>query len=630
MLDKPSSLCYNIFMYIKKIKKKNGVTNSTYEYLHLVENIRTEKGPRQKLILNLGTLDIDPSQYKALAQRIEDILKGQQTLFQLDNNIEKQARQAADKIFRKQAEEISKEREKDFQDVDINSIQPDQVRTIGAEYVCNSIWNELGLNNFFTKNEVPESVIPVIEAVVLGRLIDAGSELHIKEWSENRSSIYELVGHPLRNALNSYYRATDRIYGLKDELERYLSNKEKDLFSLEEKYYFFDLTNSYFEGKCLSNSKAKYGRSKEKRSDCKLIAMGLVVDENGFAKCSDLFEGNRNETTTLESMIKALEEKSCTISKNKTIVMDAGIASDDNIDWLKGNGYHYIVVNRGEAPFEIDYEDMKIIKEDEGKEIRIEVKRYDYNDEVYILCRSNQKQKKEEGIRTRIEELLLTQLEYLRSGLSKSRRMKKYTKVVEAVGRLKEKYSSVSKLYNITVIPESDNSNNVGINAIDIRWEKKEELYNREVGNEGSYILRSDRIDLGDKEIWNIYIMLRNIESSFLNMKSHLGLRPNFHQKEDRIDAHMFISVLAYHILHIIEYKLRLSGDNRRWSTVRDILSTHARLTISFDSKDKDGEIINKKIRLNTMPETEHMIIYKRLSLSGNPLPKKILNVPKV
>lgn len=611
-------------MYIKKIKKKNGKTNKTYEYLHLVENIRTEKGPRPKLIINLGSLHIDPSQYTALAKRIQDIITGQQSLI-VDKNIEKHAKQAADKIFKKNAKRQEEREEHNFELTDLTSIQAENARSLGAEYVCHSIWNELKLNDFFITNHVPQTTIPIIESLVIGRLIEPGSERFTKTWVENRSALYELTGSPLRYSLNSYYKADDRIISLKDKLETYLARTEKGLFSLNEKYYFFDLTNSYFEGKCLGNAKAKYGRSKEKRSDCKLVTLGLVVDESGFAKCSNLFEGNRNETTTLESMILRLEEKTGHKAIDKTIVMDAGIASEENIRWLQAHHYHYIVVNRGKAPIEINYEDMSIIKEDANKDIKIEVKRYRHEKEVYILCKSRQKQIKEQSMRTRIEQLFIDRLAYYKSGLKKANRMKRYQKVVEGIGRLKEKYSKISQYYSVTVMPEEGKkSDDVTLLAVDIKWEKKEPVHKEKIENEGSYILRSDRIDLPDKEIWDIYIMLRHIEYSFLCMKSYLGLRPNFHQKEERMDAHMFISVLAYHILHIIEYRLRQKGETRKWDTIRDILKTHQRLTVSLRTKNSDGKIINQKLRLNTTAEPEHKYIYNTLNLSKALLPKNL------
>jgi transposase len=613
-------------MYVKKVRKRNGKTQKVYEYIHLVENVRTDKGPRQRLILNLGNLDIYPTQYKAFAKRVEDILTGQRSFLDLDTRLEKQAHAAAEKIFRKQAQEITEREETDYQNVDVNSLETQTHRSIGPEYVCHSVWNELKMNEFLAKQGISRNVIPLIAALVMGRLIDPGSERYTKEWVERRSALFELAGRPLRPSLNSYYRAGDRLFSVKDELEKHLSRVERDLFSLSERMFFFDLTNTYFEGQGLKNPKAQWGRSKEKRDDCKLVTLGVIVDECGFAKYSQLFAGNQFEGETLEGMIKELENHLPDTAKDKTIVVDAGIATEENIGWLKENGYHYVVVNRGKVPFEEDYSGMEVIKEDEAKGIKLEVKRYLHEGEVYILCRSEQKAAKETSMRTRVEKLFLERLAYYKKGLSLPNRTKKYQKVVELVGKLKEKYPKASKLYDVEVTPEKGKeASDPSIRAIDIVWEKKARLYEDETGREGSYVLRTDRLDLSDKEIWETYNMLRQIEYAFKSMKSSLGLRPNFHQIEGRVDTHMFISVLAYHLLHIIEYRLRQKGDHRSWHTIRNVLKTHERLTIGYKVKDEDGTVRQQYIRMNSKVEPEHMEIYRKLGLSGRALPRRKL-----
>lgn len=612
-------------MFVKKVRKQNGVTKKYYEYLHLVESVRTEKGPRQRLILNLGKLDILPSQYQAFAKRVEDILTGQRSILGLDQSLERSAREVARKIFKKQSEELSETTECDFQNVDVNSFAIESPRSLGPEYMCHSVWKDLRMDEFFLKQGVSDNVLPLLQALIVGRLVDPGSERYTKEWAEKRSALFELTGFPLRSSLNSYYRAGDTLFSLKKALEKHLCMREKDIFSLSEKLFFLDLTNSYFEGQADGNPKATWGRSKEKRSDCKLVSLGLIIDELGFAKYSELFAGNQHEAEVLSVMINSLEQH-LEPQTDRTVVIDAGIATSENISWLKENQYHYIAVNRGAWPFEQDYSEMKVIREDKTKGIKIEVKRFVHQGEAYILCRSEKKAKKEQSMRTRVEELFLDRLSYYKAGLHLPHRTKKYTKALELVGRLKEKYPRAAKLYNVEVIPEAEKpATDKSLCAVDIVWEKKDVNYEREISHEGSYILRTDRVDLSDEEIWNIYIMLRHIEYAFKSMKSSLGLRPNFHQKEDRVDNHMFISVAAYHILHIIESRLRANGDHRNWNTIRNVLSTHERLTIGYKVKEEDGSIRQKHVRLNSRLEPEHVEIYKMFNLSGVPLPRKRL-----
>ena len=188
--------------------------------------------------------------------------------------------------------------------------------------------------------------------------------------------------------------------------------------------------------------------------------------------------------------------------------------------------------------------------------------------------------------------------------------------MLETIGRIKEKYPAIAKLYDIEVQPEAGNlALNTNLRAIDLKWQRKEN-HVQALREEGCYFLRTDRLDLQDEEIWELYIMLRRIEYSFLCMKSHLGLRPNFHQLENRVDAHMFVSVLAYHILQIVEQRLSDQDDYRKWETVKQVLSTHQRLTVSLPNA--SGGI--RKIRLNTTPEPGQRQIYQKLGLSTEPL----------
>jgi transposase len=324
-------------------------------------------------------------------------------------------------------------------------------------------------------------------------------------------------------------------------------------------------------------------------------------------------------------MIRSLE-RHLEPGSDRTIVIDAGLATEENLGWLKKNCYHYIAVNRGKAPFEKDFSDMTVLKEDASKGVKIEVKRFTEEGEAYLLCRSKKKIHKERGMRTRVEQLFVERLEYYRAGLTLPHRPKNYSKVVELVGRLKERYRRAAKLYEVEVKPEAAKSaTEKGLKAVDIVWKRKEERYDRETSGEGSYVLRTDRVDLPDEEIWSIYTMLGQIEYAFLCMKSSLGLRPNFHQKEERVDTHMFISVVAYHLLHAIENRLRAAADSRKWPTVCNVLKTHERMTIGYRVKEDDGGIRQRYVRVNSRLEPEYLEIYRIFGLSGIPLPRRRL-----
>lgn len=624
-------------MYIKRVTKKNKGSRKRYSYLQLVENIRTEKGPRQRLILNLGDLNVKPEKYKELANCIESMLTGQAVLFSQDTAISSFASEAVKKISNKHACTRTQQPEDDKQllsdtadvrPVDVNSIDTTSIRSIGPEYLCHKAWQSLKIDACLTELGVSPNVLPLLEALVVGRAVSPGSELHTKAWADNNSAVYELCGTPLRHSLNSYYRGSDLLFECKESLESHLGSHERDLFSLKERICFFDLTNTHFEGEMKKNTKARFGRSKQKRSDCRLVTLALIIDEDGFIKHSKLYPGNQYEAHTLEAMLQELEKSRLHHPDKPTIVMDAGIASKDNIAYLKERGFHYIVVNRGKSPFtDSDLIDMTALKKkDSGEEHSVSVKRIndDQNDEVYILCKSEKREKKEQAISTRQHDLFIEQLTITKAGLQKKGRLKLYAKIVEKVGRLREKYPKASKKYTVDVLTENQSDKDISkLLATDIIWSEKESPSNDAQNSNGCYVLRSDRVDLSDDEIWNIYVMLTNIERAFRDMKSSLGLRPNFHQLEKRADAHMFISVLAYHLIHTIEYQLRKKGDNRNWVTLREVLSTHCRLTVEYteyaDSKIKGRSFI----RLCSRPEAQHVEIYKKLKLPMVPLEKK-------
>jgi transposase len=614
-------------MYIKKVRKRNPGGQRQYEYLHLVENVRTEQGPRQRLVLNLGTLPIEADQYKELANTIEGMLTGQAELFSSDPRIEKQARKAVRRLLERRAHREEKDNRRtplapEYQTVDVHSLEATEPRSIGPEYVGHCLWQAVGFNRALLEAGCAREWLALIEALVIGRLVEPGSERQSWEWMESRSAIFELTGRPSRTSLSALYRASDVLFSYKEEIERHLSRRERDLFSLTERMCFFDLTNTYFEGEVKSNPKAKRGHSKEKRSDCPLLTLALIVDEQGFPKYSQLYPGNQYEAQTLGDIIDALLKARPELARDRTVIIDAGIATEENIQLLKDKQFHYICVGRSLLEFSPeDTEELVLIHHDEQKALKVEVKRYEKNHEVQLLCRSTGRQEKDQAIRTRQERLFTERLQYLREGLNKKGRTKRYAKIVEMIGRLRERYPRASKLFEVEVIHDSERSKNKFATAKDIVW-KERNSYAEQSKLDGCYVLRTDREDLTDKEIWETYVMLTRIETAFRALKSSLGLRPNFHQKEDRVDAHLFISVLAYHLLNAIEHRLRQYGDHRSWGTLRKTLSTHQRLTIEYQEKTQTGSQ-RHHVRLCSQAEVEHKIIYQRLGLHPVPLPRK-------
>jgi transposase len=612
-------------MYIRKVKKKNGTTAKVYEYLHLVDSIRTEKGPRQKLILNLGSLNIDPSLYPLLAQRIEGILNGQQrSLFDVNEEIETLAEEAVDKIIRNRSKQDTNIRNTDYQNIDCNSFEQSDIKSIGGEHVCNEIWKELGIDTFLAeKHGVGPQQLLYFKTLIFSRLLYPTSERKTVFWAKEKSAIHELIKGPHTFTLPTLYRSLDHLHKYHCELEQYLSMKENTLFDLDNTIMLFDLTNTYFEGQCQGNDAAKRGRSKEKRSDCLLMTLGLVINKDGFIKSSHFFPGNQSEPATLSIILETLMQ-GCSIIK-PTVVMDAGIATEANLELLRSKQFYYIVVSRKNHNLEIDETSMEAIRFDKEKAACVKAIKCKDGDENLVYCTSTGKKLKEKSIRNRQEELFLEKVEYYRNGLSLKKRTKNYCKIIEMIGRLREKYPKASKLYDIEVLSEkkSAKAKVANLNAVNIVITEKEKVAKENENNDGCYVLRTNRMNLDAKQIWEIYSSLTRIEDSFRSMKSHLGFRPVFHQRQDRCESHLLISVLAYRIMNLIQYRLRKQGIHHNWSTLRGIFSTQYRTTLSYNVKSPDGSTQQYNRRMTSRASVYLNKLYDALKISRKILPAK-------
>jgi hypothetical protein len=614
-------------MFIKEIKKRNKGYEKEFISHRLMESYRTQRGPRQRTVLNLGILDLSKEQWKSLADRIEAKVLGQGSLFAVDDHIEGLATHYAELIIQRDlviSPDVEKDKgEPDYETIDIRSVSSSRSRTIGAEYVGISMFKKLGLDSLFKKLGFTKTQIDYAVLSIVGRLVYPASERRMRVWATHLTGMDELLradfSHISNNAL---YRILDMQLSHKDTIEEHLRRKEQYLFSLKENIILYDLTNTYFEGSARGNKKAKRGRSKEKRRDCPLVTLGMVINECGFPKKSEIFNGNVSEPGTLKKMIEALQggtrekeeiEKGSSIKKKKgiTVVMDAGIASEDNLSFLKDEGYDYICVARNTPvdASEINEENLLTIKVDKNN--KVEAQLITRENERILYCKSLMKGKKEQAMKTLFQQRFEQGLKEIEASFSKKGGTKRYEKVIERIGRLKEKYSSIAHYYKLEV-EQHDGK------ATSLHWEfdKGEKSHER---FSGTYFLRTSRCDLNEKEIWSLYVMLTHVEDAFRYLKSDLNLRPVWHQKEDRVDAHVFNTLLAYHLLVSIQTQLRCSGITMRWRHVRDLLKSHVRITTGMTNK--EGKRIY--IRKCSDPEPFHKKIYNALNLTYCPIGEK-------
>jgi transposase len=422
----------------------------------------------------------------------------------------------------------------------------------------------------------------------------------------------ELLGDGVKIYDTALHRAAVLLWENHDAIEQELSERAKELFSLKESVILYDLTNTYFEGSKRRSTIARYGgKSKEKRNDCPLITLSLTIDEEGFPKQSKIWEGNVSEPDTLEHVLSGMSHEQDMFSTEKTIVMDAGIASEDNIKLIKESGYKYVAVSRKrsyEDSFWSQESEEKIALSDGKTMLRMKLVRTE--EEAFLLCHSEAKEAKENAILLSREQKFEQALEAIKEGLGRPKTVKKYDKIIERIGRLKERYG-VGNLYTIEVKHKEGK-------ATDIQFDKNGNAHKKEESL-GTYVLRTNRLDLSGEEVSKLHRALTTVEESFEIMKGSLGLRPNFHHTDTPTVAHVHVAVLAYHILAGILKKLSNAGIHSNWNTIRNTLATHIRVTTTMDTD--DGHVLD--IRTCTTPTEKQHVIYNKLKIKHTPLGRK-------
>ena len=605
-------------MFIRKKTKK--IKGKEYTQHQLIESIRTASGPRQQIVLNLGHLDLPEDKWKELANGIEGFLTNQQSIFEPDPEIEAKARHYANQIRQgrlarsdKNTEVIKAETKEEvrYEQVNINTLVTNNSKTVGAEHVVVSQMNEYGFDKILRDNNFTEDQITYAKLLIIGRMVHPGSERETARWLKETSGAMELLEGRVKVYDSALHRTAVKLWENHESIEQALSKRAKELFSLKETVILYDLTNSYFEGRKVGSKVAKYGRSKEKRNDCPLLTLSITIDEDGFPKQSKIWEGNVSEAETLDKILSGLKEDNDLLSGEKTLVMDAGIATEENISKIKKAEYKYVVVSRKESygeTFWEESEDEKITLSD--KKTTLSMKLVRTNEEVFLQCHSEAKEAKEKAILLRRQERFEKEILTIKEGLKSPKKLKKYDKVLERIGRLKERYK-VGNLYTIEVKQKGDK-------AEEIQYYKNKQCHIKET-EVGTYVLRTNRLDLCGEEISKIHRSLTTIEESFKSMKSDLGLRPNFHHTDIPTKAHAHVTVLSYHMLAGILKKLKGEGIHYSWNTIRNILVSHVRVTTTMNTK--DDHVID--IRTCTTPTEEQSTIYNKLHIKHTPLKRR-------
>jgi transposase len=505
-------------------RKKDG---KRHAYWALTESYRTERGPRQRIVAYLGQLD--ESQRLGVKNAAE-------------GNPETRQKQLFD------------DARPQWVEVDVKRMRVENRRDFGGPWLGLQLVEQLGLKDFFDRTlpdgreEIPWSLMALV--LILCRLCEPSSELHIAEHYYAQSALVDLLGiAPEKINEQRLYRALDAILPHKEALETFLKNRLGELFGIEYDLLLYDVTSTYFEGQANGNPLAQRGYSRDHRPDCKQVCIGLVVSKCGMPLGYEVFAGNRADVTTLQEIVETMERRYG--RADRIWVGDRGMVSADNIAFLKQSGRRYIV---GTPKGMLKQFERELLAEDwhsirDGLEVKLCPS--PDGDETFVLCRSRDRREKEKAMHGRFERRIEEGLQRIAAACEKQRQQPLV--IAQRLGRLMGQNSRAAGLFRTEVKTLADGRTS-------LHWEKIEQWRDWAALSEGCYLLRSNVTDWNDEELWKAYIQLTEAEAAFRIHKSDLGLRPIWHQKEERVLAHILVCFLAYVLWKTLSQRCQRAG----------------------------------------------------------------------
>ena len=596
-------------MFIRRTKTRTVGAQDHYFTFRLVKSVRIGNKVRQRTLLNLGAhFDLPPAQWPLLYQRLDDLLAGQATLMDYPEEVDNHAQRIVAQLISRQAETSPDADDTsstgDQQSVDVDSLQLVRPRTVGVEHVGLWAMEQVGLRALLAQLGLNSRQQAAAMGSIIGRLAAPGSERATHRWLRDTSALGDLLEVDFEKySLMQLYRASDALMAHRKAIEEHLFDAAMTLFELQPTVTLYDLTNTYFEGDAGSQEKAKRGHSKEKRSDCPLLTLGLMLDASGFVRRSQVFAGNVSEPHTLAEMLTALQAP-----KGALVVMDRGIATQDRITWLAAQGYRYLVVSR-ERKRTFDLASAMTVTTATQQPVHLHKVVSEDGQETRLYCYSEAREEKEKAIAERLAKRFEKALTTLSEGLSRPRTQKRIDKIWQRIGRLKEKSRGVAQHYDIDVTSSED-----GTQALAINW-RRQPVNGSMLTHPGVYCLRSNQTDWDEETLWRTYITLTDLEAVFRSLKSELGLRPIYHHKALRTEGHLFITVIAYQLVQVIRRRLRQHGQSESWTLLRRILNGQQRITATFRRADDCALHVRKA----TVAESAQREIYQALGISESP-----------
>src|ERR671922_101153 len=598
-------------MYIRKTTKIS--KGKTYTHYLLVESVHTPKGPRQRTVCSLGSLGPGPlEQWHALARKVEAALAGQRSLEPTALPMELMVEKVPPGPQRPGPATGQ------GTPVDPEQVALEEAREAGPVHVGHQMWQQLGLETILRQVGLSAWARVLSEVMTLNRLICPLSEHATPDWLR-RTAVGDILGTEFATLTeDALYRTLDKLHPHREQIERDLAVREQQLFQLDGTIYLYDLTSTYFEGQVVRNRQAKRGYSRDKRPDCKQVLVGLVLDRDGFPKAHEIFEGNRQDRSTVPAMLERLKQRTGQ-TLGATVVVDRGMAYEENLAQIRAQGLHYIVAGRqaerdawGAELEADDWEDVERTpspRNPHQHKSRVQIKRRQQGHEVYVLCLSEGRAAKDRALRQMHEQRLVADLEALSRRIEKGQ-LKETAKIHQGIGRLQARHPRVARYYRIAY------------DAAQKRLTWQEATAKKAIAEqlEGRYVLKTDRQELSADEIWRTSLLLTRVAAAFRAMKSPLMERPIFHHLQRRTETHIFLCILAYHLLGAIEKKFLDQGTHTSWWSLRQQLSTHQIVTVVLPTG--NGQTV--KIRKGTTPEPTHRAIYETLGIPMEVMKPKI------
>jgi transposase len=613
----PSPVLYR--MYFKFSLRKHPQTGNLSGYYRLVESYRNaDNRVCHRTILNVGFMeDVTSEQLNKIQRQLTERYERREALFEQgpdDPIVKKYVEEfwqrivASGKLDLVPAERLSRM-------VDMDTLQHSNAREVGSENIAYQTWGKLQLTPLLLSHGFTQEQTMLAATQVVSRALCPASELKTARWIKENSAVCELTGYDIHKITkDKLYESSLHLYRVKDALEKHLSDRTNELFDLADKIILYDLTNTYFEGEKRNSHLAKFGRSKEKRGDARLVVLALVVNIEGFIKYSSILEGNVADCSTLSAMIDKLAPHTC--RGPAVVVLDAGIATEENLKLIEAKGYKYLCVSRTKLK---DYKYVPgrlttLLDTKSNQTIRLRPVTTEKNTDYYLEVKSPSKEKKEEGMKLQFEKRFEGELQKIHTALHSKGGVKKFDKVHQRIGRAKEKYPSVQHYYDITV--SSDAKANL---ATEITWKKDEAKHQEKNESLGIYFLRTNLNVQEEFIVWNIYNTIREIENVFRTLKTDLDLRPIYHKNDDATMAHLHLGILAYWLVNTVRHQLKHNGIDSRWTEIVRIGNTQKVVTTS--GTNTYNKIIT--VRKCTQPNGNLKRIYDILKTKHQPFTKR-------